>query len=259
MEILSHKNHQELFDFLPQIKKSVKEWILVDIRLTESSDRDFTITDAGNLIRRLYEKNEGKLYICNTREMILLLRMVKAAAENTPEKVAKNVESHLPESSCEVRAYEPTPQGIAKFEILITYRKPVGLSDLRRARIDKIIVVADDDMYMRMLVKKGAGANFLIVEVSDGRDVLNIYREYMPDILFLDVHLPNVEGPQLLRSILALDHKAYVIMLSADTSLENVEHALAKGAAGFLAKPFTKEKMLEYIRKCPTIPGMLIS
>ncbi len=258
MEILSHKNHQELLDFLPQIKSSVKEWVLVDVRLTEISDKDFTVTDAANLIRHLYEKNEGKLYICNSREMILLLRLGKTK-EKTPEAVAKNVEENLPESSCEVRAYEPTPQGIAKFEVLITYRKPVGLSDLRRARIEKIIMVADDDMYIRMLVKKGAGANFLIVEVEDGQDVMNSYRQHTPDILFLDVHLPNIDGTNLLRGILSFDPKAYVVMLSADSSLENVEHALSKGAAGFLAKPFTKEKLHEYIRKCPTIPGMLVT
>ena len=251
MEILSHKNHLDLLNYLPHVKSSLKEWLFVDVRLTNNSDKDFTITDAANLIHSLFGSKEGKLYICNDREILMLLRWGRT---HDPSEISKSVEERLPAGSCEVRTHEPTSEGVEKFEMLITYKKPVGLADLRRARQEKIILVADDDMYMRMLVKKGASEGIVVHEAADGSEVLAAYKKYVPDILFLDIHMPNKEGIDILRDILAVDSKAYIIMLSADSSRENVELALKQGAKGFLTKPFTKEKLQDYICKCPTIP-----
>ena len=250
MEILSYKNHQELLDYLPHVKSSLREWLFVDVRLTENSDKDFAITDAADLIHSLFESKEGKLYICNDREILMLLRWGQS---HDLVEITKSVEERLPAGSCEIHVREPTPEGIAKFEMLITYRKPVGLADIRRARQEKIILVADDDMYMRMLVKKGANEGITVHEVADGKYVLASYKKYIPDILFLDIHMPNTEGTNNLQNILFIDPKAYIIMLSADSSRENVELTAHKGAKGFLTKPFTKEKLQEYIRKCPTV------
>jgi two-component system chemotaxis response regulator CheY len=223
------------------------------VRLTENSDKDFTITDAADLIHSLFESKEGKLFICNDREILMLLRWGRTRDFSG---VAKNVQERLPAGSCEVHVRELTPEGIAKFEMLITYKKPVILADLRRARQEKIILVADDDMYMRMLVKKGAGEGIAVHEVADGKEVLASYKKYVPDILFLDIHMPNLGGTNNLQNILAIDPKAYIIMLSADRSRENVELTAHKGAKGFLTKPFTKEKLQDYIRKCPTMSGL---
>jgi two-component system chemotaxis response regulator CheY len=258
MEVLSYKNHQELLDYLPHIKSSLKEWLFVEVRLTENSDTDFTVAEAAEMIHSLFGSKEGKLYICNYRELLMLLRWGQNVSQS-PAALTKSIEDRLPEGSCEVRVHEPTPEGIAKFEMLITYRKPVGLASLRRARQEKILLVADDDMYMRMLVKKGAGSGITVHEVADGSKVLEIYKQYAPDILFLDIHLPNVEGTEILNSILAFDPLAYIIMLSADSSPENVGATKHQGAKGFLCKPFTKEKLQEYIRKCPTLSGVASS
>ena len=247
---MTYKNHQELLDYIPHIRSSLKEWLFVDVRLTESSDQDFKIADAAELIHPLFQNNEGKLYICNDREILMLLH---GGQKQEPAKIAKSIEDRLPAGSCEVHVQKPTPEGIAKFELLITYKKPVNLADIRRARNAKIILVADDDMYMRMLVKKGVDKGFTVHEVADGNEVLKAYKQYMPDILFLDIHLPNVEGTNIQHKVLAVDPQAYVVMLSADSSRENVESTLHRGAKGFMTKPFTKERLQEYIHKCPTI------
>ena len=72
MEILSHKNHQELLDYLPHVKSSLKEWLFVDVRLTGNSDKNFVISNAADLIHSLFESKEGKLFICNDREILML-------------------------------------------------------------------------------------------------------------------------------------------------------------------------------------------
>ncbi len=82
---------------------------------------------------------------------------------------------------------------------------------------------------------------------------LDKYTNIAPDILFLDINLPDVTGHELLEKILILDPDAYVIMLSGNCDRDNITQAISKGAKGFIAKPFTKDKLFQYIDRCPTI------
>lgn len=253
MEIIHHKNYKELLGYLSHVKASLKEWQFVDVRITDFSDKDLTVENAAQAVQSLFRLREGKLYICNDREILLLVRWGK---NNPPSAIADSVSKALPEKGCVVFVHEPTAAGLAKLEILITYRKPVvapALSDIRATRRENVVIVADDDMFMRSLVKKGVGLNYTVVEVSDGAEVLAAYKDKNPDVLFLDIHMPNMEGTSVLQQVLALDPNAYIVMLSADSSRENVEITTQKGARGFLTKPFTKERLQECLNKCPTI------
>lgn len=253
MEILSHNDHKDLMAYLPYVKQSLKEWLFVDVRLTKDSDKDITIIDAATAVHAQFKNNEGKLYICNDREILMIVRW---GQHNPASIVADNVGKALPDEGCEIFVHEPTAAGIGKLEILITYKKPVvatTYADLRATRRENIIIIADDDMYMRLLTKKGVGPNFTVVEVADGGEVLEMYKKVAPDILFLDIHMPNMEGTNVLQQVLAIDPKAFVVMLSADSSRENVANTANQGAKGFLTKPFSKDKLTEYLTKCPTI------
>jgi two-component system chemotaxis response regulator CheY len=257
MEILYHKDlqrkdHKELLGYLPYVKLSIKEWLFVDIRLNEDIDANMTIDRVAEAVHALFKKREGKLYVLNDREILMIVRWGK---ENPSSIVADDIGNALPKQGCQVFVHQPTMAGLSKLEILITYAKPStpAFSDRRATRRENVILLADDDMYMRLLAKKGVGPNCTVVEVADGKDVLESYKKNNPDILFLDIHLPNVNGTSLLRKVLAYDPKAYIVMLSADSSEGNVKYTLQGGAKGFLTKPFTKEKLLEYMNKCPTV------
>ncbi len=253
MEILSHKNYQQLLDYLPNIKSSLKEWQLVDIRLTENSDTNFTAAKAAELVHTAFKDKEGKIYLCNEREIFMLIRWGEGI---DPLLIAKPIEEHLPKGSCKISVHEPTPEGLQKLEMLISYRKSSESSpfaDMRASRRENVILVADDDMYMRTLVKKGAASIATVQEVANGNEIITAYKKHTPDILFLDIHMPGRDGTEVLHDILAIDADAYVIMLSADSSQENVAETTKKGAKGFMTKPFTKEKLLEYVKLCPTL------
>ena len=252
MEILSVKDRQALLGYLPYVKMSVKEWLFVDIRIKELFP-DLTVEKTAEAVHALFKNREGKLYICNEREILMIVRW----GHNNPASiVADDVSKALPADGCEIHVHEPTVAGISKLEILITYKKPTSaptLVDLRATRRENILLVADDDMYMRLLVRKGVGDRFTVVECADGKDVLESYQKINPDIVFLDIHMPNLDGMNALGQLLTLDPKAFVIMLSADSSRENVEGTAQNGAKGFLTKPFTKDKLHEYLNKCPTV------
>lgn len=251
MEILTQNNRQELLDFLLQVKPALEEWVIADVRLTAQSDRDFTAQAAADLICALYADKAGKILLCNATEILMLMRV---GQNKSAVVIAKDIERKLPIGSCAVQVEALTLAGIEKFAILITYKRPPPAARFKEPEDDVIVLVADDDMHMRLLVKKGVGAGTKVHEVADGRNVFDVYKKYVPDILFLDIHLPNVEGHILLQQILVFDPEAYIVMLSADSTPENVKMTMHQGARGFLSKPFTKEKLQDYINKCRDVP-----
>ncbi len=123
----------------------------------------------------------------------------------------------------------------------------------RELRNENIVLLADDDLFMRLMVKKGLGDEFQIIELADGADVVARYQEQKPDIVFLDIHLPKKNGLDVLKEIMEFDQNAYVVMLSADSTHEKVHNCRQLGAKGFITKPFTKDKLHEYLMRCPTI------
>lgn len=251
MEILPGKSYLEFMAFLPEIKLTLSEWQLVNIRVLDSSDINFTIDTVSSVIQKQFHDKEGKIYICSKQELLMLVR----AGRNTDSKdLAKQIETTLPQGKCEVQIDSPTADNISKLAITVKFEKP--LSDLalkRKARIENVILIADDDMYMRMLIKKGIDPQYTIQETIHGSEIVTAYKKYLPDILFLDIHMPGKDGLENLEAILAYDPHAYIIMLSSDSSPENVLWTTKHGAKGFLAKPFAKDKLVDYIKKCPTI------
>jgi len=258
MEIIYQKDQTELLKFLVQAKQSLKEWLFVEIRLMEGYNSSFTINDAAKLLYTLYKEREGKVYICNNHEILMLLR---ESGKHVVSHVTKTIKEYFPEGSCEVEVYEPTPEGMRKLELKFTSRKkedldrgePIPFAGIRNLRQENVILVADDDMYIRSLVRTSINGKASVHEVSAGDEVLSSYKRLVPDVLFLDLHLPNKDGVGVLQEIMAIDPKAYVIILSSDIEREKVSLTLQKGAKGFLAKPFVKEKLQKYVQQCPTI------
>lgn len=116
-----------------------------------------------------------------------------------------------------------------------------------------VVLIADDDLFVRKVIISAISDLTEIVEVSDGAQVEQAYREHKPDIIFLDIHLPNVSGLELVYKLIKEDMAAYIVMLSADSSEENVLNSKLKGARGFLTKPFKKERIMHFFNACPTI------
>lgn len=129
----------------------------------------------------------------------------------------------------------------------------MSLKAQRQERSQNIVLVAEDDFYMRQLVSIALEGIATVIPAESGDAVLSLYKEHNPDVLLLDIHLPKVSGKQLLAEVLAYDSGAYVVMLSADSKSDNVHGLISAGARGFVAKPFTKETLLKYLQPCSTL------
>lgn len=133
---------------------------------------------------------------------------------------------------------------------------PEQISRKRQEREQNIIMIADDDMFTRTIISKSVKEYGEIVEIFDGSAVTDTYRTVMPNVLFLDIHLPKKNGFEALDEILEFDHDAYVVMVSSDSGQENIAKAIKAGAAEFVSKPFVKKKLEQACLKCPSLKGV---
>lgn len=132
-------------------------------------------------------------------------------------------------------------------------RNAQEIATQRKERSEPVIMIIEDDPFSRRLVENVLQKRFRLVGLASAESALPTYAECAPDLLFLDINLPDVTGHELLEKIIALDPKAYVVMLSGNADRDNIMQAMQRGAVGFVAKPFSREKLLQYIERCPTI------
>jgi two-component system, chemotaxis family, chemotaxis protein CheY len=113
------------------------------------------------------------------------------------------------------------------------------------------ILVVDDAAFMRMMIKDILVKNGfeVVAEASDGQEALEKYREHRPDLVTMDITMPEMDGITSLKKIKEIDPQAKVIMCSAMGQQSMVIDAIQAGAKDFLVKPFQNERVIEAIKK----------
>ncbi len=115
----------------------------------------------------------------------------------------------------------------------------------------KTILVVDDAAFMRMMLKDilTKGGYEVIGEAADGNEAVIKYAELKPDLVTLDITMPNKDGIAALKDIKANDPGAVCVMCSAMGQQSMVIEAIQSGAKDFIVKPFQADRVLESIRK----------
>ena len=113
------------------------------------------------------------------------------------------------------------------------------------------ILVVDDAMFMKkmlegILTKHG---HTIVGEASNGREALNEYKKHNPDLVTMDITMPEVDGIEGVKLIKAFDKDANIIMCSAMGQQAMVIDAIQAGAKDFIVKPFDPDKIIECIAK----------
>ncbi len=113
------------------------------------------------------------------------------------------------------------------------------------------LVIADDEAMvrrgLRMLVETEPGLE-VVGEAADGREAVSLARRTRPDLVLMDIRMPELDGLSAARQVLALPHAPRVLMLTTFDEDENVYEALRIGTSGFLLKASPPEQLLEAIR-----------
>lgn len=115
------------------------------------------------------------------------------------------------------------------------------------AKIMRKVLIVDDALSMRVAIK-----NILIkydyeivAEAYDGRTALDMYKEFKPDIVTLDVTMPEMTGLQALKAIVEFDPDAKVVMVSTWKQDLKIIEAIMCGAKSFVLKPFREDHVIE--------------
>ncbi|GLY10477.1 MULTISPECIES: response regulator [Bacillaceae] len=113
------------------------------------------------------------------------------------------------------------------------------------------ILVVDDAAFMRMMIKDILTKNgFEVVgEASDGAQAVEKYKELKPDLVTMDITMPEKDGISALKEIKADDPNARIIMCSAMGQQSMVIDAIQAGAKDFIVKPFQPDRVIEAISK----------
>jgi two-component system, response regulator PdtaR len=114
------------------------------------------------------------------------------------------------------------------------------MNKLERTRV----IIADDESLIRMDLREMLTTlDYLVVgEVGDGRSAVNLARELRPDIVVMDIKMPDMDGIEAAR-ILTEEQIAPVILLTAYSQQELVERAKEAGVVGYLVKPFKEHDL----------------
>jgi YesN/AraC family two-component response regulator len=114
------------------------------------------------------------------------------------------------------------------------------------------IIIADDDSttcrVLRMLLHEHG--HQVVAEAHDGEKAVELCETHKPDIAFIDIDMPRMDGHQAAEKIRLTAPKVGMIMISNLPTLDNVQKALQVGASGFVVKPFNAVKVVEAIDNC---------
>ena len=113
------------------------------------------------------------------------------------------------------------------------------------------ILVVDDAGFMRKMVQthlsKAGYTDF--IEGEDGQRAVDLYKETKPDLVIMDITMPNLNGIEALRQIKGFDADAKIVMCSAMGQEAMVMEAIKLGALDFIVKPFKAERIVQTVNK----------
>jgi two-component system chemotaxis response regulator CheY len=113
------------------------------------------------------------------------------------------------------------------------------------------ILVVDDAAFMRMMLKDilTKGGHEVIGEAGNGIEAIDQYAKLKPDLVTMDITMPEMEGIEALKQIKQQDPSAKIVMCSAMGQQVMVVQAIQAGAKDFIVKPFQADRVLEAVKK----------
>lgn len=288
MHIITTQGERHLYEALPHIKEKPERWrsIYLNFQALDESYRDGVRTQVMiNTIKELLRDQEGRVYLCADGDIFMLfkgvpakiLEMVSAHMHDLfdlSQKVTADKESiafcTIYDLSIDWMPFYEVCRNkylvlqsnknkeTDKVEPAITKEAPIprtidkGLINRIKQQRDKRekahVLLVEDDVFSRRLVKNIL-SDYQVLEAGSGQEALRLYATHAPEIVFLDIDLPDFSGHVVLQQIYDADPEAHVIMLSGNSYKEYILAAMEEGAKGFITKPFPRDKVLHYMQQ----------
>jgi CheY-like chemotaxis protein len=122
--------------------------------------------------------------------------------------------------------------------------------DNTNSRLKKILVVDDEPDLLNVILLRLKKTGYEVYSGSDGREVLDLARQIIPDLIILDVYLPVINGDEVTKILKKDDGLKHIpiILISATTETLK-ERAMESGANGYIVEPFEPEELISMVKK----------
>ncbi|AGA56919.1 response regulator with CheY-like receiver, AAA-type ATPase, and DNA-binding domains [Thermobacillus composti KWC4] len=113
------------------------------------------------------------------------------------------------------------------------------------------IMVVDDAAFLRMMLKNILAqlGHEIVAEAANGEEAIRTYKQFKPDLVTMDITMPDMDGIKVVEEIISFDPHAKIIMCSAMGSQNMVLDAIKVGAKDFIVKPFQNNRVMEAVTK----------
>lgn len=119
----------------------------------------------------------------------------------------------------------------------------------------KRVLIVDDAAFMRLSIKTMiTKAGFEVAgEAKNGIEAVKKYKELKPDVVTMDITMPEMTGIEAVKMIMQMDPNAKILMVSAMGQESLVKESIVSGARSFIVKPFTEEQVIQSLNKLTDI------
>jgi CheY-like chemotaxis protein len=145
--------------------------------------------------------------------------------------------------------FEGTIGGLTKNSRITTNSRTIRVSTRTDVQNAPVILVAEDEDNNYELVKVVLSKRYRLLRAHNGIEAVTISEDEHPDLILMDIRMPDMNGLDATRIIKEVNHDVPVIALSAYAFDENIKEAKEAGCDEFLAKPFRVEELLDKIQK----------
>jgi len=221
--------------------------------INDGTEVEFFVTDTGSGIAQKDLENIFDAYFSRDAEVQsgygLGLSLCKTIVEKLGGNI--NVQSQLGEGSTFrfVLPFEGTIGGQAKNTRITTNSRTIRATTETNMQDAPLIIVAEDEDSNYELVKIVLSKRYRLVRAHNGIEAVTFCEDERPDLILMDIRMPEMNGLDATRIIKEVNHDIPVIALSAYAFDENIREAKAAGCDEFMAKPFRVEDLLDTVEK----------
>jgi len=109
------------------------------------------------------------------------------------------------------------------------------------------LLIVDDSMIVRRSILRNLTADGIddVLEAANGSQALDLFERHRPELITMDITMPEVDGLECVSAIIALEPDARILVISALADEETAIEAVERGANGYVCKPFTEQELNE--------------
>lgn len=280
MKLIRESAEHHFLTTLEKLKADPKGWLILHFALSKALKHAALIKDPKNiqnviskaraksgafieeLMKKTGEIESGFVYLFSDNDVIVVVRAANEEQKKLVHKVYEEMAQKIPPELSstgvvisDLSKYQKIADGklltASRFEAYYAMSDSNKVSSIpvrRHRRHDPKVLIIEDDRFTAAYTSNILSKDYDLVVARTGEEGVSAYIEHAPDIVFLDIHLPGMNGHETLEAIRAVDSKSFVVMLSVDTEKESIRRATQSGAKSFLKKPFSKERLINTVK-----------